>query len=90
MEQCAMTVVRDERYKYVHFAAPPSVIPPLLFDLVADPGQTADLAADPAYAGIRAEYAELMLRWRVTHLDRTLTGHFCGPGGLSVRRDPRV
>jgi arylsulfatase A-like enzyme len=90
MEQCAMTVVRDERYKYVHFAAPPSVIPPLLFDLVADPGQTVNLAADPASAGIRAEYAERMLRWRVTHLDRTLTGHFCGPGGLSVRRDPRV
>ncbi len=85
-----MTVVRDERFKYVHFAAPPNVIPPLLFDLVADPGQTREPGRRPGLRGVRAEYAERMLRWRVTHLDRTLTGHFCGPGGLSVRRDPRV
>ena len=85
-----MAVLRDDRFKYVHFGAPPDVLPPLLFDLQADPEQTVNLVDEPSCAGVRAEYAERMLRWRVAHLDRTLTGHFCGPGGLSVRRDARI
>ena len=53
MEQCCLNVVRGERWKYVHFAADPDVLPPLLFDLDADPDQTQDLAADPGHDGVR-------------------------------------
>src|SRR5690606_36423020 len=34
IDQCSLAVVRDEKYKYVHFAA----LPPLFFDLEDDPG----------------------------------------------------
>lgn len=89
MEQCTLGVLRDDRYKYVQFAAPPDVMPPLLFDLRADPHQIRDLAADADHAPVVAEYAQRMLRWRMTHLDRTLTGTFLTAGGPVVRRDPR-
>ncbi len=37
-EQCGLTVIRDERYKYVHFAG----LPALFFDLVRDPDELID------------------------------------------------
>ena len=46
MDKCALAVVQDEDYKYVHFAA----LPPLFFDLRKDPGQFVNRADDPAYA----------------------------------------
>jgi arylsulfatase A-like enzyme len=90
MEECCLNVVRGDRWKYVHFAADPDVLPPLLFDLQADPDQTSDLAGDPAFDGVRAEQASRLLSWRMRHDERTLTGHFLSPSqGLVVRRDPR-
>lgn len=44
-------MLRTGRYKYVHYAGG---YPPQLFDMEADPGETRDLAADPAHADIRA------------------------------------
>lgn len=88
MEQCALNVVRGERWKYVHFGADPEVLPPLLFDLAADPDGTVDLAADPAHAAEVAAGAGDLLRWRMRHDERTLTGHMVTPQGLVVRRDP--
>ncbi len=46
----AMYMVRDERYKYVHYVG----MPPQLFDLEDDPLETRDLGQDPAYAETRA------------------------------------
>ncbi|ARO26047.1 sulfatase protein [Rhizobium sp. TAL182] len=66
--QCNLAVIRDDRFKYVHFAA----LPPLLFDLSDDPMELDDVAADPAYAAIRLEYAEKLLSLRARHLDQTL------------------
>ena len=66
------------------------MLPPLLFDLAADPDQVVNLAGDPAYAEVMNELLERMLRWRFTHLDRTLTGHSLSPSGLVTRRDPRT
>lgn len=88
MEQCAMNVARGERWKHVRFAADRSVLPPLLFDLEADPDQVHDLAADPGHAGEVADGVDEMLRWRMRHAERTLTGHMVTPEGLVVRRDP--
>src|SRR5690606_12667029 len=61
-------VVRTERWKYVRFAA----LPPLLFDLEADPANLVNLADDPGHATIRLELAERLLSWRAEHLDQTL------------------
>ncbi|MBB3594632.1 arylsulfatase A-like enzyme [Rhizobium sp. BK529] len=63
-----LAVIRDERFKYVHFAA----LPALLFDLVNDPMELRNLADDPAYASVRLGYAERLLSLRARHLDQTL------------------
>jgi arylsulfatase A-like enzyme len=81
MDQCALAVVQDESWKYVHFAA----LPPLLFDLANDPGQFHNLAEDPAHAVTVRNYAQRMLNWRLTHAERTLTGYAATPEGLMLR-----
>jgi arylsulfatase A-like enzyme len=81
MDKCSLAVVQDERYKYVHFAA----LPPLFFDLEADPGQFVNRAGDPAYAARMAEYAAKMLDWRLGFAERSLTGYRATPKGLEVR-----
>jgi arylsulfatase A-like enzyme len=77
-----MTVLRDERFKYVHFPS----LPPLLFDRKADPNETTNLAADPAYLAIVAEYAGRLLSHRMRHADRSLTHLQVGPGGVASNR----
>lgn len=67
--QCALNVIRGERWKYVHFAA----LPPLLFDLEADPGEMTNLAGDPAHAGVMLEMAQKLISWRMVHDEQTLT-----------------
>lgn len=69
-DDCALAVIRDERFKYVHFAG----LPPLLFDIANDPAELVNLAEDPAYQSVRIAYAERMLAWRARHLDRRLSG----------------
>ena len=86
MEQCCLAVLRDERWKYVHFATGDA----LLFDLREDPDQLVNCASDPNYASAVAECAQRMLSWRMRHDERTLTGQVVTADGLFVRRDPRV
>jgi arylsulfatase A-like enzyme len=68
-DECAMTIRRDGRFKYVHFTR----LPPLLFDLAEDPHEMNDLASDPAYAATMLACAQDLLSWRMTHEERTLT-----------------
>ena len=77
-EECALSVIRGPRYKYIHFAG----LAPLLFDLEADPHEMDDLAGDPAHAHVVLEYAQKMLSWRMSHGERTLTGLKLTPSGL--------
>jgi arylsulfatase A-like enzyme len=65
---CNLAVIRDENFKYVHFAG----LPPLLFDLANDPMELINLADDPEYAATRLAYAEKLLSLRAQHLDQTL------------------
>ena len=65
-----LAVLRDKQFKYVHFTG----LPPLLFDLARDPAELENLAEDPGYASIRADYAGRMLSWRMAHADRTPSG----------------
>lgn len=86
MDQCTLNVIRDRRYKYVHFTA----LPPLLFDLQEDPHEFRNLADDAAYAAVALEYAQKMLSWRMHHDERTLTGIKLGPQGVIGSGDPDV
>lgn len=82
VDEAAMCAMRTAAWKYVHFAA----LPPVLYDLRADPQETRNLAGDPAYAGLLAEAQGRMLSWRMRHAERTLT-HLCAtPDGLVDRR----
>ena len=68
-DECAMTILRGERFKYVHFTR----LPPLLFDLAQDPDEMTDLAGDPAHAGAMLASAQDLLSWRMSSEDRTLS-----------------
>jgi arylsulfatase A-like enzyme len=76
-----LNVIRDEQYKYVHFAD----LPPLFFDLKNDPDELYNLARDPAYTELILEYAQKMLSWRMVNDERTLTHMTVGPEGITKR-----
>jgi len=78
MDACSLSAIRDEHFKYVHFAG----LPPLLFDLDADPTESVNVADDPLYFSIRLVYAEKLLAWRACHLDRRMTGLALTDDGL--------
>lgn len=84
-DQCALNVIRGERYKYVHFAA----LPPLFFDLEEDPGEFTNLAEDPAYRDLVLEYAGKLLSWRMIHAERVLANQLLTDRGVVEHRGPR-
>ena len=83
MDDSALCVVQDAKYKYVHFAA----LPPLFFDLQRDPHCFENLAEDPAHAVLVKEYAQKALSKRMRHAERTLTHFRATPQGLEERDD---
>lgn len=56
----AVYMLRDRRWKYVHYVG----LPPQLFDLEADPGERVDLGRDPAHLEVVAAW-EARLRTRL-------------------------
>ena len=54
IDQCGLSIIRDARFKYVHFDA----LPPLFIEQQADPNQFRNPADDPAYAGEVLNYAQ--------------------------------
>lgn len=74
-QSCNAAILREARWKYVHFNGG---LPPMLFDLKADPQETTNLAADPAYAGEVSRLAQKMLDRRMARGDRRLTGYAIG------------
>ncbi|KPU88173.1 phosphonate monoester hydrolase [Variovorax paradoxus] len=59
VERCHMTMLRDARWKFVHVED----LPPMLFDLEADPGELVDLGRDPAFAWVRERMLARMFDW---------------------------
>jgi arylsulfatase A-like enzyme len=59
VERCHMTMLRDRRWKFVHFED----LPPLLFDLDADPQELVDLGRDPAHAAVREQMLARLFEW---------------------------
>jgi arylsulfatase A-like enzyme len=84
MDESALCVVQDARFKYVHFTA----LPPLFYDLAKDPHQFTNLADDPAYADLVKAYAQKALSKRMRHAERTLTHFRATPLGLEERAPP--
>lgn len=84
LDQCNLASFRDTRFQYVHFPA----LPPLLFDLAADPWCFNNLAGQPAYASVERDYAQRLLTWRMEAGERVLTGMRATKGGMVEERDP--
>jgi arylsulfatase A-like enzyme len=85
-DECAFNVIRDENYKYVHFAA----LPPLFFDLKNDPDELHNLAEDPAYKDLMLKYAQKLISWRMVNDERTLTHLMVGPNGMVEKHRKRT
>jgi arylsulfatase A-like enzyme len=83
-DACGITILRDNRYKYVHFGGLPS----LFFDLEKDPGQFKNLAADPQYTPLVLGYAQKMLTWRMQHAEHALARMFISDDGVIELRRP--
>jgi arylsulfatase A-like enzyme len=84
-DQCTANIIRDRRYKYVHFTG----LPALFFDLENDPHEFHNLASDPASHGLVLKYAQKMLSWRMNHDERTLANTRLGPEGVIENRPSR-
>lgn len=82
-DECSLAVLRDDRFKYVHFAA----LPPLFFDLEKDPEQLHNCAEDPAYAALVRDYAQKMLSWRMMNAERAMTYDHIQNGVVTLRDD---
>lgn len=81
-EESNLACLRDARYKYVHFAALPAVF----YDLEQDPGETTNLAEDPAYRELVLTYAQKLLSWRLSSEEKHLTHLRLTPSGLVDKR----
>lgn len=68
-DQCNLTVIRSEAYKYIHFAG----LPPIFYDLHKDPNQLTNRASDPSYQEAMLDMAQRMLTWRMATEDRDLS-----------------
>ena len=85
-DQCSLTVLRDEHYKFIHMTA----LKPLLFDLQKDPEEFINRADDPGYQDIMLKYAQKMLSWQMLHRDRTLVNMNMESGKLVNWKGPRI
>ncbi len=85
MHQCAMNIIRGDRYKYVHFPK----LPALFFDLADDPEEFVNRADDPRYLPLVLEYAQKMLSWRINHDEQLLTHITLTKSGPIARRAMR-
>ena len=62
-------MVRTAKYKYMIFSSLAAHPIEALFDMDADPGETKNLAAEPAMASVLARHRELLAAWKKTTLE---------------------
>ena len=80
--QCKLNVVRGETFKYVCFPNG-EALPPVYFDLEADPGETVNRAADPNCRQAVLAAAEKLLSWRMANDERGLSEELVTTGGYA-------
>ncbi len=84
-DQCGMSILRTRTHKYVHMSG----LPPILYDLGQDPGETVNRAGDPALREVELNLVQQMLTWRMSHDDRILANTSVGEEGVHTWSGPR-
>ncbi len=80
--QSNFAVIRDDRFKYVHFNGG---LPPLLYDMKADPNELTNLATDPSHTSDLLHYANLMLNHRMSFAHHATSRMSITPTGIQSR-----
>jgi arylsulfatase A-like enzyme len=87
IDELSFAAVRTETEKYVHFTA----LPPLFYDMAADPDELDNRAGDPGSAPRMLALARRMLDWRLAFNRRELTGTVWGrQGAVHAARERRI
>lgn len=73
--EATAAILREARWRYVHFGGG---VPPMLFDLEADPGETRNLAPDPRFAAEVSRLRGRLIDRMTERRDRRLTGRAQG------------
>jgi arylsulfatase A-like enzyme len=76
VDACRAIMVRDARWKYIHFDS----FRPMLFDLENDPDEHVDLGADAGYAAARTEMKDRVYHWLTRLQLRETTPHAAAEG----------
>ena len=84
-DQCAISIIRDDRGKYVHFSGG---LPALFFDLETDPDELDNRIDDPASAPRILDYARRLLDMHSEHTDPRLANTRATGFGTIHRADP--
>ena len=77
-DECVVQIWRGSKYKYVHFGGD---LPPLLFDVEADPGEFVNIAAAAPEVVSRARAA--LLNHRARHAPQQYANQIATPHGLT-------
>ena len=83
-EECNLSVIRTEKWKYVHFPSLPS----LLFSLEEDPYETNNLAELSEYQSIKNELLSKLLSHRMLHQERQLSNTMLSSKGVRTNSGP--
>jgi len=79
--QANYAVLRSEETKYVHFNGG---VPPMLFNLKADPHEQENIAMSPTSISTLQQYSSLMLNHRMSHALSALSGCKLTTTGLAL------
>ncbi|WP_350333773.1 sulfatase-like hydrolase/transferase [Coralliovum pocilloporae] len=77
--QLNVCILREHQYKYIHFNGG---LPPLLFDMDADPNEMTNLAEQPEHRDTIARMTRALLDHRMTYADRRLSGYHATADGM--------
>jgi len=83
-EECSLTVIRTQKWKYVHFPS----LPCMLFDLSNDPHEQVNLGNQDQYMNIQHDLLSKLLSHRIRHSERQLSNIKLSSKGILTEIGP--
>ena len=83
-EECSLTVIRTQEWKYVHFPS----LPCMLFNLKNDPFEQVNLANQDQYMNIQNDLLSKLLSHRMRHAERQLSNIKLSSKGILTETGP--